>query len=1199
MESIANNKEQIANQNVVTLDGNEAAAHVAYRVNEVCAIYPITPSSAMAEFADEWSAKGTTNIWGNVPEVIEMQSEGGAAGTVHGALQTGSLTTTFTASQGLMLMLPNMYKIAGELTSAVFHVAARSLAAQALSIFGDHQDVMAARTTGFAMLSSASVQEAHDLALIAQAATLRARIPFVHFFDGFRTSHEVNKISFLSDGQIRAMIDDNLVITHRMRGLNPDRPFIRGTAQNPDVYFQGRETVNPYYAAVPGIVREEMRKFGEITGRNYAPVRYFGDPNAQRVIVLMGSGVETASETAEFLARAGERTGVIQISLFRPFPKEDFIDALPASTRRIAVLDRTKEPGATGEPLYQDVLVTFIEALSSGRINGMPKVVGGRYGLSSKEFTPAMVKAVFDNLSADDPKNHFTVGINDDVSGTSLDFDPTFKLDESGWTQALFFGLGADGTVGANKNSIKIIGENTDLYAQGYFVYDSKKSGAKTVSHLRFGKNRIRAPYLIEKADFIACHQFNFVDKEEMLAFAKDGATFLLNSPFGKDEVWDHLPSRVQQAIIEKKIRLFVIDATDVARKTGMAGRINTIMQTCFFELSGVLPPEEAIAEIKHAIEKTYFKKGRAVIEKNFVAVDQTIENLFEVEIPKQVTSRRELPVLIPERAPDFVKNVTRMMIEGRGDQIPVSLMPTDGTYPNGTAKWEKRNVSDRIAVWEPDACIQCGNCGFICPHSVIRAKFFHRDHLKDAPDGFKSAPINARGFPETKFALEVYVEDCTGCTLCHEACPVTDRSDPNRRAINLGDKPKDLGPERDKIAFFESLPVNEKPTVNYSTVHGVQFLEPYFEFSGACAGCGETPYIKVLTQLFGDRLIVANATGCSSIYGGNLPTTPWTSNSKGQGPAWSNSLFEDNAEFGLGMRLTADKQIETAHHLLEKLRPALGDEAVNELQKAPQVLESEIEAQRRRVAALKERLVEIGSLDAKLLLSVADQLVRRSVWLIGGDGWAYDIGSGGLDHALASGRNINVLVLDTEVYSNTGGQMSKATPTAASAKFAAAGKRVGKKDLAMQAISYGNVYVAQVAMGANPQQTLLALRQAEAYNGPSLVLAYSHCIAHGIDMEKGLRQQKLAVSSGYFPLIRYNPELRKSDQNPFVLDSPKPTIKLRDYAYNELRYKVLTQTAPQDAERLMNLAQEIVDLRWKTYEEMAGFGASHFQPTF
>lgn len=1184
---------------VATLDGNEACVTVAYRVNEVCAIYPITPSSAMAEFADEWSAKDIKNIWGNTPEVIEMQSEGGAAGTVHGALQTGSLTTTFTASQGLMLMLPNMYKIAGELTAAVFHVAARSLAAQALSIFGDHQDVMAARTTGFAMLAAASVQEAHDMALIAQAATLRARIPFIHFFDGFRTSHEVNKIDLLSDEQIRAMIDDDLVIAHRTRALNPDRPFIRGTAQNPDVYFQGRETVNPFYAAVPKILKEEMGKFSKLTGRKYLPVKYYGPADAESVIVIMGSGVETAAETAEFLARSGHRTGVIQISLYRPFPSDDLIAAFPKNIKNIAVLDRTKEPGSTGEPLYQDVMVAFMEAQAKGEIVRLPRIVGGRYGLSSKEFTPAMVKAVFENLQSESPKNHFTVGINDDVTNTSIAFDPAFKLDESDWTQALFFGLGADGTVGANKNSIKIIGENTELFAQGYFVYDSKKSGAKTVSHLRFGKKPIKAPYLITEADFIACHQFSFVGKEEMLAYAKDGATFLLNSPFDKIEVWDKLPLDVQRAILDKNIRMFVINATDVARKTGMAGRINTIMQTCFFELSGVLPPNEAISQIKKAIEKTYFKRGRALIEKNFAAVDQALENLFEVTIPKNRTAEENESLSAAANAPDFFRRVTSMMIAGYGDKIPVSAMPVDGTYPSGTAKFEKRNVSDRIAVWDEASCIQCGNCSFVCPHSVIRSKFYHRDHLASAPDGFRSAPINARGFPETRYSLQVYLEDCTGCKLCYEVCPVEERGDDKKRAINILDKPADLDAERRNIEFFESLPTNDRPDVNFSTVHGVQFLEPMFEFSGACAGCGETPYIKVLTQLFGDRLLVANATGCSSIYGGNLPTTPWATNAEGQGPAWSNSLFEDNAEFGLGMRMTADKQLAMAHQLLAGLAPELGDALVDDLMNAPQSLESEITAQRARVRQLKEKLATLDSPEAKHLLSVSDQLVHRSIWLIGGDGWAYDIGAGGLDHAMASGKNINVLVLDTEVYSNTGGQSSKATPTAASAKFASAGKRVGKKDLAMQAISYGNVYVAQVAMGANPQQTLLALREAEAYNGPSLVLAYSHCIAHGIDMEKGLNQQQLAVHSGYFPLIRYNPVLRKANQNPFVLDSPKPTISLRRYAYNELRYKVLTQTAPEDAERLMRLAQEIVDLRWAAYEKMAGFEASSFQPVF
>ena len=1183
-----------------TLDGNEAAVHVAYRVNEICAIYPITPSSTMAELADEWSAKGVKNIWGNIPDVMEMQSEAGAAGTVHGALQTGSLTTTFTASQGLMLMLPNMYKIAGELTATVFHVAARSLAAQGLSIFGDHQDVMAARTTGFALLASSSVQEAHDMALIAQAASLRSRIPFIHFFDGFRTSHEVNKIETLSDSDIRVMIDDELVFNHRARALNPDQPFIRGTAQNPDVYFQARETVNPYYAAVPRILSEEMLKFGELTGRKYAPVRYYGHPEAEHVIVVMGSGAETAAETVRFLSRDGVKAGVIQMSLYRPFPAENLIAAIPAATRKIAVLDRTKESGASGEPLYQDVVVTMAEAAAAGKIGSLPLVVGGRYGLSSKEFTPAMVKAVLDDLSSETPKNHFTVGITDDVGLTSLPVEPNFGLDESGWTQALFYGLGADGTVGANKNSIKIIGENTDLFAQGYFVYDSKKSGAKTVSHLRFGKDPIKAPYLIKAADFIACHQFNLLEKEDVLMSAKEGATFLINSPYAQNEVWAKLPVSIRRAIQTKRIKLFSINATEVAKATGMAGRINTIMQTCFFALSGVLPRDEAITQIKKSIEKTYLKKGRAVVEKNFEAVDKTLENLFEIPVTEEVFLATPASLNGYSGASSFVRGVTRVMIEGRGDEIPVSALPVDGTYPSGTSKWEKRRVSDRVAVWEPDLCIQCGNCSFVCPHSVIRTKFYHEDHLESAPTGFRSSPINARGFPETRYSLQVYVEDCTGCNLCYEVCPVSDRSDNGtRRAINVRDMPENLGQERENIRFFEDLPVNPRPDVNFSTVHGVQFLEPYFEFSGACAGCGETPYIKVLTQLFGDRMLVANATGCSSIYGGNLPTTPWTKNEAGRGPAWSNSLFEDNAEFGLGMRLTADKQRTMALQLLEKLKPELGNDFVNDLVNTPQHLESEVLAQRNRVRELKERLSQVTDPGARQLLTLADQLVDRSVWLIGGDGWAYDIGSGGLDHVMATGRNINILVLDTEVYSNTGGQMSKATPTAASAKFAAAGKRVGKKGLALQAISYGNVYVAQVAMGANPQQTLLALREAAAYDGPSLVLAYSHCIAHGIEMDKGLRQQKMAVASGHWPLLRYNPALRRAGQNPFVLDSPRPTISLRSYAYNELRYKVLTQTNPAEAERLMQLAQEVVDLRWKTYEEMAGFGAASFQPVF
>ena len=1183
----------------ITLDGNEAAAYVAYRVNEVCAIYPITPSSTMAELADEWAARRVTNIWGNIPEVIEMQSEGGAAGTVHGSLQTGALTTTFTASQGLMLMLPNMYKIAGELTPAVFHVAARSLAAQALSIFGDHQDVMAARTTGFAMLASANVQEAHDMALIAQAASLSSRVPFLHFFDGFRTSHEVSKIELLSDEEIRAMIDDELVIAHRRRALNPDHPFIRGTAQNPDVYFQARETVNPFYAAVPETIEREMRRFAELTGRAYSPVRYFGADDATRVIVIMGSGADTAIETAEHLVDHGEKVGVVQVSLFRPFPAKHFLAAIPPTVRELAVLDRTKEIGAMGEPLYQDVVVTFAEAVAHGSIDRLPKIVGGRYGLSSKEFTPAMVKAVFDHVGTGSASNHFTVGIVDDVSRTSLEIDPNFGLDENGWTQAMFYGLGADGTVGANKNSIKIIGENTDLFAQGYFVYDSKKSGAKTVSHLRFGKRPIRAPYLITSADFVACHQFGFVKSEALLRYAKPGATLLLNCPLDADDVWPNLPADLRQEIREKSIRVFAINAAKVARDAGLAGRINTIMQTCFFALSGVLPREDAIAEIKKAIRKTYSKKGEAVVEKNFRAVDRTLENLVEIDV-EAWTAIPKTDVQMPSNnMPKFVRNVTQKMIRGLGDELPVSAMPVDGTYPSGTSRWEKRNVSDQVAVWEPDLCIQCGNCAFVCPHSVIRAKFYHHDRLDDAPAGFKSAPINARGFPETRYSLQVYLEDCTGCRLCYEVCPVEDATAARRKAINLAQKPADLTPSRCDIDFFERIPVNEKTGVNYSTVHGVQFLEPMFEFSGACAGCGETPYIKVLTQLFGERLLVANATGCSSIYGGNLPTTPWSTNAKGQGPAWSNSLFEDNAEFGLGMRLTADTHLAIAHQLLRELRPVIGDDLADDLINAPQVLESEIDAQRKRVSRLRGKLRDLDTAASRHLLSLADQLVRRSVWLIGGDGWAYDIGSGGLDHALASGRNINVLVLDTEVYSNTGGQMSKATPTAATAKFAAAGKRVGKKDLALQAISYGNVYVAQVAMGANPQQTLLALREAEAYTGPSLVLAYSHCIAHGIEMEKGLDQQKLAVASGYFPLIRYNPILRKNGQNPFVLDSPRPTISLRDYAYNELRYKSLATSNPEEAERLMLLAQEIVDLRWKTYEDMATLSASSFQPMY
>jgi len=1179
--------------NVATIDGNEAAAYVAYRVNEVCAIYPITPSSTMAELADQWASEGKLNIWGGIPDVVEMQHEGGAAGAVHGALQAGALTTTFTASQGLMLMIPNMYKIAGELTACVIHVAARALATQGLSIFGDHQDVMAVLPTGFVQLCSSSVQEAHDMALIAQAATLESRVPFIHFFDGFRTSHEVNKLTMLTDHQIRAMIDEDLVIAHRRRGLNPDNPFIRGTAQNPDVYFQSRETVNPFYARVPGTVEAAMNKFAGLTGRQYKLFDYFGAPDAERVLVIMGSGADTARETVEFLQAGGEKVGVIQVHLFLPFSAPHFFAVLPKTTKAIAVLDRTKEPGRVGEPMYQAVLTTFMEAASEGALPtaAMPKIIGGRYGLSSKEFPPSMVKAVLDELKKDKPKNHFTIGIIDDVFATSLEWDPSFSTEPDDVFRALFYGLGADGTVGANKNTIKIIGENPEFHAQGYFVYDSKKSGSQTVSHVRFGPNPIRSAYLIREAHFVGCHQFNFINTTDVLALAKPGATLLLNSPHSAEDVWQHLPKNVQRTLIAKKIKFYVIDAAKVARDSGMGTRTNTIMQTSFFAISGVMPRDTAIEKIKYSIRKTYGKKGEEVVRKNFEAVDYTVANLQEVKVPDHVTSTIEMLAVVPAAAPPFVQNVTAMMMSGRGDELPVSALPIDGTYPSGTTKWEKRNISQFVPIWEPEICIQCGNCSFVCPHGVIRSKLYSESLLEKAPEGFASAKIDMRGFPDTRYTLQIYAEDCTGCTLCVEVCPAKSKEETGKKAINMAWKDPILEQAKANVAFFETLPVNDRSFVDFSTVRGTQFLEPMFEFSGACAGCGETPYVKLISQLFGDRMMVANATGCSSIYGGNLPTTPWTTNAEGRGPSWSNSLFEDNAEFGLGMRLAADRHMQLALKMLQEMAGDIGDELVGEIVNASQRTESEIRRQRERIAELKGLLASRSTEAAKQLLSVADHLVKRSVWIVGGDGWAYDIGSSGLDHVLSTGRNVNILVLDTEVYSNTGGQASKSTPIGAVAKFANAGKAVGKKDIGLQAISYGNVYVARIAMGANPQQALLAFREAEAYDGPSLILAYSHCIAHGINMQNGLDQQFRAVHSGYWPLLRYNPGVRQSGENPFVLDSPRPTLKLRDYTENELRYRMLRLTNPKHADQLMQMAQAQVDRKWKLYEDMATLG--------
>jgi pyruvate-ferredoxin/flavodoxin oxidoreductase len=1201
----------------VTLDGNEAVASIAYQLNEVIAIYPITPSSPMGELADQWAAEGRPNLWGTVPTVIEMQSEGGAAGAVHGALQAGALTTTFTSSQGLLLMIPNMYKIAGELTATVFHVAARSLATHALSIFGDHSDVMATRATGFALLASGSVQEAMDMALIAQAATLESRIPFLHFFDGFRTSHEVMKVEMLTPDDLRAMIADELVRAHRERALSPDRPFIRGTAQNPDVYFQSREAVNPFYRACPTIVANVMERFARVVGRQYHLFDYVGAPDADRVLVLMGSGAEAAHETVEHLLARGEAVGLIKVRLYRPFSVEHFIAALPPTVRVLAVLDRTKEPGSIGEPLYLDVVAAVYEAMGNScwtrtpTFATPPRVLGGRYGLASKEFTPAMIAAIFDEMKKAHPKNHFTIGIRDDVTHTSLEYDPTFSTEDPQTVRAVFYGLGADGTVSANRNSIKIIGEHTDLYAQGYFVYDSKKAGSMTISHLRFGPRPIRSTYLITRANFVACHHFPFLERINVLKVAEPGATFLLNSPYGPEEVWDHLPRTIQREILEKDLRLFVIDAHRVAREVGLGGRINTIMQACFFalitgqypsgapsaagppsprggHLKDVLPLDRALAAMREAIQKTYGKRGSTIVQKNLAAVERALENLHEVRIPGRVTSTFDLRPPVPPEAPEFVRRVTARMIAGEGDDLPVSALPPDGTYPSGTTQWEKRNIATEIPVWNEDLCIQCGKCVLVCPHAVIRAKVYDPTGLADAPPSFKSAPARWIEFKGWRYTLQVSPEDCTGCALCVEVCPAKSKSEPRDKALAM----RPLAPlrerERANWDFFRRLPDVDRHKLHLGQVKDVQLLEPLFEFSGACAGCGETPYIKLLTQLFDDRVLIANATGCSSIYGGNLPTTPYTVNREGRGPAWSNSLFEDNAEFGLGMRIALDQQAAYARLLLQRLASEIGHALVDALLHADQSTEEGIARQRERVRLLKERLMALPHPEARHLLSVADALVRKSVWIIGGDGWAYDIGYGGLDHVLASGYDVNILVLDTEVYSNTGGQMSKATPRGAVAKFAAGGKPTPKKDLALMAMSYGTAYVARVALGANETHTVKAFLEAEAFNGPSLIIAYSPCIAHGYDLRFGMEQQKAAVLSGYWPLMRYHPDRLKEGKNPLLLDSKAPSLPLRQYVYNETRYTMLVHSRPEAARRLLEQAQDDVRARWRLYEYLA-----------
>jgi pyruvate-ferredoxin/flavodoxin oxidoreductase len=1173
----------------VIMDGNEAAASVAYRLSEVVAIYPITPSSPMAEWADQWRSEGKKNIWGALPIVEEMQSEGGAAGALHGALQAGAFGTTFTASQGLLLMIPNMFKIAGELTPATMHVTARTLATHSLSIFGDHSDVMACRSTGWAMLASNSVQEVADMALVAQIATLESRIPFIHFFDGFRTSHEVGKILPISDETIRALVDDKYLIAFRKNAMTPDRPFIRGTAQNPDVFFQAREACTPFHAAVPGIVQSVMDRFAAQTGRAYRLFDYYGAPDAERVILLMGSGAEAAEEAVDALTARGEKVGMVKVRLYRPFDTKAFLAALPASVKSIATLDRCKEPGGAGEPLYQDIMTVLAENARDLPFAGMPAVIGGRYGLSSKEFTPAMVKGVFDELARLSPKNHFTIGINDDVSFSSLDYDPEFSTEDPKTVRALFYGLGSDGTVGANKNSIKIIGSETPNYAQGYFVYDSKKSGSMTTSHLRFGPNPIRSTYLITRASFVACHNFSFLEKMDVLEAAMPGAVFLLNSAYSAAEVWDKLPRSMQEEMLRKKIEFYVIDGYKVAREAGMGTRINTIMQTCFFAISGVLEREEAIKQIKKSIKKTYGKRGEAVVEKNFAAVDHALAHLEKVALPAAASSDFDLTGVISAKAPKFVHDVLGQIAAGKGDLIPVSAFPAGGAFPTGTAQWEKRNIAQFIPVWDKDLCIQCGKCVMVCPHAVIRAKIYNSELGDKSPATFKWAKPKWRGMEEERYTLQVAPEDCTGCAVCVEVCPVKNKSDASKKAINMAPQAPLREPERENWDFFLSLPEVDRSKLSHSQVKDIQLLQPLFEFSGACSGCGETPYIKLMTQLFGDRLYIANATGCSSIYGGNLPTTPYTCNAEGRGPTWNNSLFEDNAEFGFGMRVALDQQKAFAETLVTRLASAIGAELAADIVGASQKTETEINQQRERVSALREHLAGNESSDARNLLAIADALVRKSVWILGGDGWAFDIGFGGLDHVLGSGKNVNVLVLDTEVYSNTGGQASKATPRGAVAKFAASGKQNSRKDLAMEAVSYGSVYVAQVALGGNDSHVVKAFQEAEAHDGPSIIIAYSSCIAHGYDLVHGLEQQKLAVQSGYWPLMRYNPGLREEGKNPFQLDSKAPSIRLKEYAYREARYTMLARGNPEMAAELLTGAQDDVERQWRVYSARAG----------